>query len=667
MKLRIACAAVGFLSFALSLAAQTSGSSSALAQVPPLIQFSSVATDEGGNTMSSVVSITFSLYSGQQGGDPLWSETQNNVQLDSTGHYSVQLGITKANGVPTTLFTTGEARWMGIRIAEQTEQPRVLLLSVPYALKAGDAATIGGLPPSAFMLAAPGMGSAASATTFMGSTVASSDTPVAGDVTGTGTANFIPLWTTTSNIANSVLFQSGTGASVKIGVNNTAPATTLDVKGAGTIRGILNLPAIGVATAAGGKNSQPLSLVASAFNTTAAVNQTFRWQAEPSDNDTATPSGTLNLLFAEGTSAPAETGLHIASNGQINFAPGQTFPGTGTGNGTVTSVAAGNGLKGGTITKSGTLSVDPTMVAFLGVENKFTASQNVVGTLTATNVSASGTVTGVTVNGTTLNAAGGLNLPNTTFGTSSVGVISLGGTPFVQNWGNNNTFVGAFAGNTTMPGAGQNRTGSNSAFGYGAFSLNTGGELNDAFGASALSSNTTGIINDAFGVSALSANTTGGFNDAFGFNALANNTTGSFNTTYGATSLLSNTTGNLNSAFGFDAGGSNPAGLSNTTAIGAHAQVSENNALVLGSINGLNNATASVSVGIGTPTPAATLDVRDNGSGGNTISAITASFDRIRCFWQQQLDYRRRERRILRYLQRPRQRRCGDKLRKRQR
>ena len=100
---------------------------------------------------------------------PLWTETQNNVQLDPTGHYSVQLGITKPNGVPTTLFTTGEARWLGVRIAEQVEQPRVLLLSVPYALKAGDAATIGGLPPSAFVLAAPGTGSAVSGFRCIGS------------------------------------------------------------------------------------------------------------------------------------------------------------------------------------------------------------------------------------------------------------------------------------------------------------------------------------------------------------------------------------------------------------------------------------------------------------------------------------------------------------------
>src|SRR5208282_1610344 len=124
MKLRISCVVVGFLSFVLSLSAQTASSTSTSSQVPPLIQFSNVASDQGGSSLSGVVNITFSLYAAQQGGEPLWAETQNNIQLDSTGHYSVQLGITKPNGVPATLFTSGEARWLGVQIAEQAQQPR---------------------------------------------------------------------------------------------------------------------------------------------------------------------------------------------------------------------------------------------------------------------------------------------------------------------------------------------------------------------------------------------------------------------------------------------------------------------------------------------------------------------------------------------------------------
>jgi hypothetical protein len=412
MKGRITCVVIGFLSLILSLSAQTASSSAASSQVPPLIQFSNVATDEGGTSLSGMVNLTFSLYAGQQGGEPLWTEAQNNVQLDPTGHYSVQLGITKPNGVPSALFTSGEARWLGVRIAEQAEQARVLLLSVPYALKAGDAATIGGLPPSAFVLAAPGTSSAA--TTFI-APAAPSDTqagvPAATDVTGLGTVNFIPLWTSTSNIANSVLFQSA-ASPFRIGINTITPATTLDVKGAGTIRGVLALPATAVATAAKGANSQSLNLVASAFSSTTstAVNQTFQWQAEPAANDTASPSGTLNLLFGTGATKPAETGLHIASNGLITFAAGQTFPGGGGGSGTVTSVGSGAGLTGGPITGAGTLSIATggvtnamlaTSYAQLGATNTFTGNQTVNGTLSATSSASSvvGNTTSSTASG----------------------------------------------------------------------------------------------------------------------------------------------------------------------------------------------------------------------------------------------------------------------------
>ena len=50
-------------------------------------------------------------------------------------------------------------------------------------------------------------------------------------------------------------------------------------------------------------------------------------------------------------------------------------------------------------------------------------------------------------------------------------------------------------------------------------------------------------------------------------------------------------------------------GLTNTTAIGANAQVSQSNSLVLGSINGANGATADTLVGIGTTAPKAKLEV----------------------------------------------------------
>jgi len=54
--------------------------------------------------------------------------------------------------------------------------------------------------------------------------------------------------------------------------------------------------------------------------------------------------------------------------------------------------------------------------------------------------------------------------------------------------------------------------------------------------------------------------------------------------------------------------------LMNATAIGAHSYVSQNNSLVLGSINGVNGATADVNVGIGTSSPSHLLHIKANSS-----------------------------------------------------
>ena len=309
-------------------AAQPSASLAAVgaSPVPSLVNYSGVLKDSGGKPATSLTGVTFLLYKDSQGGAPVWMETQN-VMPDKTGHYTAQLGSTSSAGLPSEVFMTGEARWLGVQMAGETEQPRVLLVAVPYAMKAGDAATIGGLPPSAFVLATPGVAASARTANAVAAQTASPATATNVTTTG-GTVNYLPLFNGTSTIVDSVLFQSAT-APFKIGINTTTPASTLDVKGSGTIRGILSLPVTGTATATAGKSSQPLSLAASAYNssTPAAVNQTFRWQAEPAGNNTATPSGTLNLLFGEGIATPTETGLHIASDGQIAFAAGQTFPG----------------------------------------------------------------------------------------------------------------------------------------------------------------------------------------------------------------------------------------------------------------------------------------------------------------------------------------------------
>jgi trimeric autotransporter adhesin len=349
--------------------AQTS--SETASALPRLVRFGGTVEDLNGKPVTGVAGITFKLYSEQTGGAPLWMETQN-VTADGIGHYSALLGVTQSGGLPSELFVTEQARWVGVQVQGQPEQPRVLLVSAPYALKAGDAETIGGLPPSAFVLAAP---SAAATGSVAGpvAQAAGNSSATATDVTTTGgTEYYLPFFSGASSIVDSEAYQAATG----IG-----------------IRGTLTLPAIAAATACAGSNSEPLDLIASAFNggTGTAVSQTFQLKAEPVNNDFAAASGVLSLLFGSGTAAPAETGLQIASNGLIKFAASQTFPGTGTGNGTVTSVGSGAGLTGGPITSSGTLTIDPTVVPLLPANNTFAANQTVNGNVTATNLTAAQT------------------------------------------------------------------------------------------------------------------------------------------------------------------------------------------------------------------------------------------------------------------------------------
>ena len=235
MKHRLCCAVLVLLSLVLSMTAQTtSGNAVAItttvattAQVPRLVRFSGTLSDATGNAPGSVVGVTFSLYAEQNGGAPLWSEVQN-VQVDKTGHYTALLGFTQPDGLPADLFTAAQAQWLGVRVEAQAEQPRIMLLSVPYALKAADAETFGGKPPSAYASAS------SSANSVLNGSIhdpkVKNDHPLT--LSGSGTTDYIPLWTNASTLSSSVIYQ-GSGHEIGIGTSN--PVTPLEVTGNNSI------------------------------------------------------------------------------------------------------------------------------------------------------------------------------------------------------------------------------------------------------------------------------------------------------------------------------------------------------------------------------------------------------------------------------------------------
>jgi hypothetical protein len=176
---------------------------------PNLVRFSGTLGGNGGKSQH-VISVTFAIYVSQTGGTPLWTESQNLV-ADESGKYQVLLGSTTEIGLPSDLFNSGEARWLGVRSEGDTEQPRILLVSVPYAMKAGDADTLGGLPSSAYALA-PRRGQKQSRPETM-------QTINNGGGDAPGTLNMVPKFDSVASIVDSSIFDNGTS----VGIGTTTP------------------------------------------------------------------------------------------------------------------------------------------------------------------------------------------------------------------------------------------------------------------------------------------------------------------------------------------------------------------------------------------------------------------------------------------------------------
>lgn len=217
---------------------------------------------------------------------------------------------------------------------------------------------------------------------------------------------------------------------------------------------------------------------------------------------------------------------------------------------------------------------------------------------------------------------------NSLFQTKASNNIGLGNEVLYMN---DDGFNNIAAGYNALYG---NTSGSdNIAFGFKALDSNKTGISNIALGNEALFNTTTGSNNLSMGAESMHANRTGYGNVALGYWSLRSNNTGHSNVAIGTAAMHFNTSGQYNVAIGYEALRTNNAGSdnvaighhanygvgtsSNATAIGAYASAAKSNALVLGSIKGVNNAGADVYVGIGTSTPDHKLHVvTDSSSDG---------------------------------------------------
>lgn len=159
------------------------------AAVPRLVRLNGSFHAANGLPVGPTEGVTLSVYQEELGGVPLWQETQN-VSLDANGQYIAMLGITQKDGVPVDLFSSTEPRWLGVQFIRsgETEQARVRLVSVPYALEAVDAGMLGGRPASAYLLSPTG--ATTDSADESGTTTPGSTLDVTGDINFSGSIRY---------------------------------------------------------------------------------------------------------------------------------------------------------------------------------------------------------------------------------------------------------------------------------------------------------------------------------------------------------------------------------------------------------------------------------------------------------------------------------------------
>ncbi|MCU1284860.1 MAG: hypothetical protein JWO13_1210 [Acidobacteriales bacterium] len=100
---------------------------------------------------SNILALTFSFYETQESNSALWSETQN-VQLSPDKHYDVVVGNGAVGGIPIEIFRMSASLYLQVFANGEPVGERTMFLSVPYAFKSSDSASLAGRPSSDFVL-----------------------------------------------------------------------------------------------------------------------------------------------------------------------------------------------------------------------------------------------------------------------------------------------------------------------------------------------------------------------------------------------------------------------------------------------------------------------------------------------------------------------------------
>jgi hypothetical protein len=511
---------------------------------------------EGKLAANTAVGVTFSIFKEEYGGTALWSETQT-VQPGLNGAYNVLLGAATNRGVPVSIFSSGESRWLAVEIPGQAPLPRVLMVSVPYALKAADADSLGGIPASAFLLAAAS-GSGANGTTREVTADKASGPASVTSLTTASPVNYLPKYVGSSTFSPSSVYDNGTSVSVG-GIADLGAVTFVGNVPFGDTAGIALFNEGGGANASVSldfyntivNSGIPQAKLKALDDGNYSDHLTF-WTKTPGAPGNAaiermrlTSAGNLGIGISNPVRSLEVSGIGKFYSG-IMFSNGttQTTMPTLTGGGSnLTVINPGTGLAGGGAGGALTLNIDTSKVPLLTSSNAFLGSQSVTGVLSA--------------NGSIQLPGGSAASPALSFnGSGSTGLFSPSANALGISAAGVSGLTATSAGNLDAPG---------SLFKSGTYFLHNVGVGNTALGIGAHQPPFSATNNVAVGLSSLLDISNGSNNVAVGFSSLINNTSGGDDVAIGPNALVNaSTASNYNLALGSD-GMAGPAGTNIAT------------------------------------------------------------------------------------------------------
>jgi len=348
------------LSVALAVAAYALASASALASVPTTLGFSArLVDDKTGDAVEGAHRISFEIFDRATGGTSVWQEGREVTVED--GLLFTDIGQNRP--LDATVFD-GRPLWLEVKLDDVTMEPRVALDSVPYAIHAATADTVGDLAaadlqkritnqctPGNFIIGVNADGTAVCAPDLSGS----------GDITAVFAGPGLQGGANSGDITLSLLQTCALNQILKWNGTTWICAADAGATGAGDITGVMVGPAGGL-SGGGSTGDVLLSLLS-----TCATNQILKWNGTSwgcaNDNDTDTNSGgdITSVTTAIGTGLQGGASMGDAAISLLTTCgANQLLKWTGTAwscandidtdtnsGGDISDVIAGNGLIGG--------------------------------------------------------------------------------------------------------------------------------------------------------------------------------------------------------------------------------------------------------------------------------------------------------------------------------